>query len=127
MILKRIVGSLLAVAMTSAPLAAQQPTDADVWRTFARGLQRLTLVEVHMKDGRTIKGQILDSSDDTLRISPKTRVPVPLQQLSYDDIRSIEKRRPPKLNPGTKVLLGVAIGMGTYLLAVAIALSGGYD
>jgi len=127
MILKRIVGSLLALAITSAPLAAQQPADADVWRAFATGLPRLTFVEVHLNDGRTIKGQILDSSDDTLRISPRTRVPVPLQQVSYADIKSIEKRRPPKLNPGSKVLLGVAIGFGTYLLAVAIAFAGGYD
>jgi len=127
MIFKRIVGLLLALTIASASLAAQQPDDADVWRSFARGLQRNTFVEVHLKDGRTIKGHLLDSSDDTLRISPKTRVAVPLQQVSYGDIASIAKRKPPKMNPGSKVLLGVAIGLGTYLLVVAIALAGAYD
>lgn len=54
-------------------------------------------------------------------------MPAPLQQLSYGVIASIEKRKPPKMNPGSKVLLGVAIGFGTSLLAVAIAFAGGYD
>jgi translation initiation factor IF-1 len=125
MILKRIVGSLLALTITSASLAAQQPADADVWRTFARGLQPNAFVQVHLKDGRTIKGHVLGSSDDTLRISPKTRVAVPLQQLSFGDITSIEMRKAPKMNPGSKVLLGVGIGLGIYLLAGAILLAGG--
>jgi hypothetical protein len=127
-ILKRIVGSLLALTITSASLAAQRPTDADAWRTFALGLQPNAFVEVHLKDGRTIRGHVLDSSDDALRISPKTRVAVPLQQLSYGDIASIEMRKAPKMTPGSKVLLGVGIGLGIYLLAGAIFLAGqGFD
>jgi hypothetical protein len=121
MTLRSIVIHLLAVLLLAPSVRAQE--GPDVWHSFAEKLAPGSFVVVTLKDGTTVKGHLIQVADDSLRILPKTRLPVPTRHLGFSNIQSIDPRKE-GISPGAKVLLGVGIAGGAIALIAAAALSG---
>lgn len=126
MTLKQAVIPFLIVLLAASPVRAQQDVgNPDVWGRFAERLGPGALVTVHLKDGSHIKGHLIAVSSDALQVKPKTRIAVPMRAVPLDAIESIE-RKGEGMSPGSKVSLGVGIGLGTSLILIFLAyLSGG--
>ena len=120
--MRTIIALTLSVLM--APPAFAQQNDAEAWRTFAQQLPANAFVRIKLTDGTNLRAYVVQATDEGLRVNPKTRVAVPLRQLSYGDIVSIERQKVPKWNPASKVLLGVGIAVGVLYMIAFAALAG---
>jgi hypothetical protein len=125
---RRLVTTVLLVVLTAAvPVTAQQPiSETDAWRALAEALEPGAFVAVRTKDGKRVKGTLVQHVSDGIVLKPKTRIPVPARQLLFSDIDSIERQKQ-GMSPGMKVVLGVGIGAGAVLLAAAIAFATAFD
>jgi len=122
-----IVTYVLVVLLT-APFAMAEPRQEppEVWQAYAQKLEAGAFVEVHLKDGKKVKGSFIPSSTDIFRLLPKTRIAVPVRDFQFSDIASIERKKEGFWSPGMKVLTGAAIGIGAAVLTVvAIYAAGG--
>jgi hypothetical protein len=112
------IAAVTAVALLVATAAprAQETASPAVWREFAATLQPGAAVVVRTTAGQRVKASLLQVSDEAITIQPKTRVPVPPQQVRYADIESIELQR---ANGGAglarAVAIGAAVGAGAFL------------
>jgi hypothetical protein len=106
------------LTITAGPLGAQpRQVESDAWRTLAASLPAGAPVALRLKDGRRFTGTIVEVREEGLLFKPKTRVPVPAGDVAFAEIDSLELPKP-GMSPGTKVLVGVGIGVGTFLLVV---------
>jgi hypothetical protein len=125
---ERLTASVLMVLLAMPCVNAQtRPDDADAWRTYAAKLDPNAYVRVRLKDGKNLKGYVVEVAPDAIRVNPRTRVAVPLRTVRFDEIVAIDRRSEPKWNPGAKVLLGVGIGVATLMVVSLIALSAAWD
>jgi len=118
---------VLVVLLTS-PMAMAHPRQEppEVWQAFAQKLEAGAFVEVRLKDGKKVKGSFIPSAPDTFRLLPKTRIAVPIRNIPFSDIASIERKRDGFWTPGMKVLTGAAVGIGAAVITiVAIYAAGG--
>jgi hypothetical protein len=123
---RRLECAVLAVSI-AVPAAAQQPFRD--WEQVALALKPGTRVEVDLADGTHVQGTVLGQDQDrgALVVSPKTRIPVEPWRIGYAEIRSIEQKSPREgMRPGTKVLLGIGIGIGVTMLLAGIAYATAY-
>jgi len=118
----------LLVLLMAAPsaMAKQRLEPPDVWRAFAEKLEAGALVSVRLQSGAKVKGHLIQVAGDTLRVKPKTRIPVPIRDLPFADIESIQRQKE-GLSPGVKVLMGIGIGAGAILGGLLIFLAAVYD
>jgi hypothetical protein len=122
----RIVTVCVVAALLACPAAHAQDEDrADLWRSYAQRLPPHSLVVVQLKNGKSVRGHLVQVMDDRVVVLKKTRLPVPPTQFVLTDIESIE---PQKVgwSPGAKVLAGVGSAAGI-LLIITFALLAGYD
>ena len=117
------------LAVPTAPAAGAQapaPRDsADAWRALAERLQPGAPVDIHLKDGTRVQGQLVQVTADAVSVKPRTRIAVPIRDIPFSTIDQIEMRRP-GMSPGAKVLIGVGIAGGV-LLTMFVALLAHYD
>jgi hypothetical protein len=128
MTLKYAVIPVLIALLLASPVGAQQDAvnHQDVWGRFAERLGPGAFVTVHLKNGSHIKGHLIAVSADALQVKPKTRIAVPMRAVPLDAIESIEPKHE-GMSPGSKVALGVGVGLGTTLVLIFLAfLSSGY-
>jgi hypothetical protein len=118
----------LLVLLMAAPstMAKQRRESADVWRAFAEKLEAGAFVSVRLQNGAKVKGHLIQVAGDTLRVKPKTRIPVPIRDVPFADVESIQRQRE-GLSPGVKVLMGVGIGAAAILGGLLIFLATVYD
>jgi hypothetical protein len=125
--IKSIVIHLLVLLMAAPSTMAQQRREpADVWRAFAEKLEAGAFVSVRLQNGAKVKGHLIQVAGDTLRVKPKTRIPVPIRDVPFADIESIQRQRE-GLSPGVKVLMGVGIGAAAILGGLLIFVATVYD
>jgi len=125
--LKSIVIHLLVLLMAApSAMATQRRESPDVWRAFAEKLEAGAFVSVRLQNGAKVKGHLIQVAGDTLRVKPKTRIPVPIRDLPFAEIESIQRQRE-SLSPGVKVLMGVGIGAAAILGGLLIFLATVYD
>ena len=125
--LKSIVIHLLVLLMAApSAMATQRRESPDVWRAFAEKLEAGAFVSVRLQNGAKVKGHLIQVAGDTLRVKPKTRIPVPIRDVPFADIESIQRQRE-GLSPGVKVLMGVGIGAAAILGGLLIFLATVYD
>jgi len=125
--IKSIVIHLLVLLMAAPSAMAQQRHESpDVWRAFAERLEAGAYVAVRLHHGAKLKGHIIEVAGDTLRIQPKTRIPVPLRDVPFADIESIERQRE-TLSPGAKVLVGLGVGSAAILGTLFVIFATWYD
>jgi hypothetical protein len=107
--------------------AARGQSQTDLWHSFAERLPPGARVVVRLANGSTVQGQVVQIAPDTMTVLPKTRLPVPVRELAFADVQSIETRKE-GMSPGAKVLAGVGAAGGVVLLVLVAALaSGGWD
>jgi hypothetical protein len=120
-----VCGHLIAPSTTSAQQTA--PGEEELWRSFVSRLEAGALVSVRLKDGGASKGTVLAADADTFTFKPQTRIPVPARQIRFSEVASIERQHR-SMSPAKKVLLGLGVGAGVYMLvAVLVVASLGYD
>src|SRR5215510_12010698 len=101
---KKVLVGLLIVAL-AAPLAmASQREPAEVWRSFAEKLEVGAFVRVRLVNHQEVKGHVVMVDGNILRLKPKTRVPVPIRELQFVDIESIDRQNE-GWSPGKKILI----------------------
>jgi hypothetical protein len=126
MIAKQIVAAGLVVLLAAPSLAWAQGREPGVWRTYAETLDPNTFVKVSLSDGTRLKGHVMGVGDG-LRIKPRKRVAVPLREIPFSEIVTIDVQKEPRWNPAVKVLMGVGIGVGTFMFLTVLALASAYD
>jgi hypothetical protein len=118
--LKSLVVSALVVLIAVPGMHAQSRYEPpDVWRQFAERLPAGSYVSLTLKSGPTVRGHVIQVTSDLLRVRPKKRIEVPVQDFRYDEIASITRLKD-GMSPGSKVLIGVAIGAGAIFAAVLV-------
>ena len=115
------------VVLFTVPLAMAEPRQEppEVWQAYAQKLEAGAFVQVHLKDGKKVKGSFIPGSPDTFRLLPKTRIAVPIRDFQFDDIASIERRKEGFWSPGLKVLTGAAIGIGAAVITIVAIYAAG--
>lgn len=118
--MKSVMAVLLVVLLVEpAALARQRPEPPDTWRAYAERLEAGAFVRVRLKEGTSVKGHFIQVASDSLRVKPKTRMAVPIRNITFASIASVERQNEGR-SPGTNVLIGVGIGAAAI---VALALT----
>ena len=118
-LVRTALAALIAVPGAQAQSRFEPP---DVWRQFSDRLPAGSYVSVTLKSGATVKGHVIQATPDVLRVRPKKRITVPVQDFSYDEIATMARLKD-GMSPGTKVLIGVGIGAGALFAAVLVLVS----
>ncbi len=117
-----VVALTLAALLGSTVNAQQSGTESSAWRAVAAALAPGAFVEIRLKDGRRFRGTFVEQRSEAVLFKPKTRIPVPAAEIAFDDIDSLEPRKP-GMSPGMKVVIGVASGVGAFMLLALAALA----
>ena len=121
-----VIYVLIVLLTSSMAMAEPRQEPPEVWQAYAEKLEAGAFVQVHLKDGKKVKGSFIPSSTGAFRLLPKTRIAVPIRDFQYSDIQLIERKKEGFWSPGMKVLTGAAIGVGAAVLTVvAIYAAGG--
>ena len=99
---------------------AQTGSDADTWRSFVQNVPVGTELDVRLRSGQRFRATVVRATPDTVMVLPKTRVPVPVQPVAYDDIASLERHEPRGMSGGKAAAIGVASGVGGFFGAMLI-------
>ena len=113
----RVITALTLIAITAAGSSAQTP--ADTWRQFAERLEVGTELNVRLTNGQRVRATLIGVRDDAVMLQPRTRVPVAVQAVSYNDILRME-RRGKGIGAGKAVAIGAAAGVGAFFGIMAI-------
>ena len=120
--LRRVLAIVLTVAI-AAPIAASGQGQGDTWRGFAEKMDVGTEINVRLRNGQRFRATLVAAQDEALLLQPKTRVPVPVQPVPYDDILSIERRSERGISAGKAAAIGVASGVAGFLGVLLILVS----
>ena len=114
---------ILLCALVSHPAVAQTPAGGDVWRAFAERIDPGSRIKVRMRDGQRVTATFIQAGADALLVQPRTRVPVPVQRVPYDEIASMERDEGRGIGAGKAVALGVASGVAAFLGTLMIMIA----
>src|SRR5688500_13585366 len=117
---------VLLFMLTWHPAQAQTPAPGEVWRTFAERVEVGSRIRLRMRDGQRVTATLVQAGPDGLLLQPRTRTPVPVQRVAYDDILSIERDDARGIGAGKAVAIGVASGVGAFL-GVLLILMASFD
>ena len=117
--MKRLLVSVLVVALVLPGGASAQVPD-NVWRNVATKIDVGTEINVRLRNGQRFRATLVEARDESLLLQPRTRVPVPVQEVSYIDILSMERRTKGGIGPGKAAAIGVASGVGGFFAILAI-------
>lgn len=98
----------LALALVSLPAAAQPVDDSAAWRTLASHLDAGTAVDMRLRDGTHFKATFIEAQPDTVVVQRRTRLPVPVEAVSYDLIASMSRVDHSGMSAGK--VTGIALG-----------------
>jgi hypothetical protein len=107
----------LIVFLAAHSVAAQ--TSSDIWRSFAEQVDVGTELNVRLNDGRRFRAMLVGVRDNAMLVQPKTRIPVPIQAVPYEDVIQIERTRS-GIGAGKAAAIGVAAGVGAFFGIVAL-------
>ena len=119
----RIVAVGLVLALVTCSVAHGQDRDrTDLWRSYADRLPPHALVVVQMKNGKSVRGHLVQVTDDRVVLLRKTRLPVPPSEFAIADVESIEPQKD-GWSPGAKVLASIGAAGGVMMIVVFAALA----
>lgn len=113
-----IMTSVALIVLVAVHGAAAQ-TSSDIWRSFAERVDVGTEVNVRLNDGRRFRATLVAARSDAMLVQPKTRIPVPIQAVPYEQIVRMERTKP-GIGAGKAVAIGVATGVGAFFGILAI-------
>ena len=117
--------ALLVVCALLMPTSALARTvgDADTWRAFVEQVPVGTELNVRLRNGQRFRATIVRTTPEAVMVLPKTRVPVPVQPVAYEQIASLERREHGGIGAGKAAAIGVASGVGGFFAALLIVLA----
>jgi hypothetical protein len=113
-----VATTVMLVVLVAAQSAIAQ-TAPDVWRSFAERLDVGTELTVRLNDGRSFRATLVGVRTDAMLLQPKTRIPVAIQSVPYEEIVRLERAKP-AAGAGKAVAIGVATGVGTFFGILAL-------
>ena len=117
--MERLLVLMLVLTLALPGGAAAQVPD-NVWRTVATRIDVGTEINVRLRSGQRFRATLVQARDESLLLQPRTRVPVPVQEVSYSDILTLERRTKGGIGAGKAAAIGVAAGVGGFLAILAI-------
>ena len=96
-------------------------TSSEIWRSFAERVEVGTELTVRLNDGRRFRATFVGTQDTAMLVQPRTRIPVPIQAVPYDEVTRIERTKP-GVTAGKAVAIGVATGVGAFFGILALML-----
>ena len=114
----RVLPATFLITIISLQSIAAQTT-TEVWRSFAERIAVGTELNVRLNNGQRFRATLVGAQHDVVLLQPKTRIPVPVQAVSYDSILRIEPRKAGQ-GVGKAVAIGVATGVGTFFGVMAL-------
>ena len=116
------------VARSSALVAAEaqaSQVDAapDVWRQYAQKLPVGSVLRIRTASGERFTATLLVVGDESITVSPRTRVPEPTREIRFDAIRRLDVTTQQGTNLARAIAIGAAVGAGVFfgLLTIAVA------
>jgi len=116
----RVVTTTAVIVLLAAHSAIAQ-TPSEIWRSFAEKVEVGTELTVRMNDGRRFRATFVGTHDTAMLVQPRTRIPVPIQAVPYDEVTRIERTRP-GVTAGKAIAIGVATGVGAFFGILALML-----
>jgi hypothetical protein len=121
--LKSLLVCVLVVLIAAPGMHAQSRFEPpDVWRQFAERLPAGSYISLTLKNGSIVRGHVIQATPDVLRVRPKKRIEVAVRDFRYDEIASVTRLKE-GMSPGSKVLIGVAVGAGAIFAALLVLLA----
>ena len=118
---RTMIATALALLL-AAPLHAQD--QAAVWRDFAMKIDVGSELTVRLRNGQKFRATLIGVRDDTVLVQPRTRVPVEVQPVPFQEIQSLERRREGGgIGPAKAAAIGVASGVAGFLATLLIVMA----
>jgi hypothetical protein len=117
----RLVTTTAVIVLLAAHSAIAQ-TPSEIWRSFAEKVEVGTELTVRMNDGRRFRATFVGTQDTAMLVQPRTRIPVPIQAVPYNEVTRIERTRP-GVTAGKAIAIGVATGVGAFFGILALMLA----
>ena len=89
--MKGIAILVMLATLASSSASAQATLQPDVWRVFAQQIDVGSRVKVSRDDGQRVTATLIQAGPEALLVQPRTRMPVPVQRVTYEEIVSIER------------------------------------
>jgi hypothetical protein len=121
----RSLTTMILIVFAAAQTVAAQ-TSPDIWRNFAEHVEIGTELNVRLNDGQRLRATLVGVRPDAVLIQPKTRVPVPIQAVPYEEIARLERTRH-GIGAGKAAAIGVATGVGAFFATLAVLLAAAGD
>lgn len=115
-----VTTTTLIAFMATSSVAAQ--TSSEIWKHFAEQLEAGTELTIRLNDGRQFRATLVGTRDTAMLVQPKTRVPVPIQDVPYEEVIRIERTKQ-GIGAGKAVAIGVATGVGAFFGILALLMS----
>ena len=96
------------MSLVSAPAFAQSLDAAAAWRALAEKLEGGVVIDVRLRDRQHFKATFIDAHPDAMVLQRKTRVPVAVEQITYESIASLSRVQPSNISAGK--IAGIALG-----------------
>jgi hypothetical protein len=123
-ITRLVTTTVLIGVLATQSIAAQ--TSSEIWRSFAERVEAGTELNVRLKDGQRLRATLVGVRDDAMLLQPRTRVPVPIQAVPYEDVVRLE-RTSKGIGAGKAIAIGVVTGVGAFFATLAILLGAASD
>jgi hypothetical protein len=117
----RLVTTTAVIVLLAAHSAIAQ-TPSEIWRSFAEKVEVGTELTVRLNDGRRFRATFVGTQDTAMLVQPRTRIPVPIQAVPYNEVTRIERTRP-GVTAGKAIAIGVATGVGAFFGILALMLA----
>jgi hypothetical protein len=114
---------ILITAIGTHGAAAQVPPQSDIWRAFAQKIEAGARVRVRLHDGQRVTATLIRADAEELLLQPRTRIPVPVQRVAYDQVALLERDEARGIGAGKAVALGIASGVGAFLGTLLIVIA----
>jgi hypothetical protein len=98
----------LMLSITAMPALAQAVDDAEAWRLLAAKLDAGSAIDVRLRDGAHFKATFIDAKPDAILVQRKTRLPVPVEAITYESIASISRSNHSGMSAAK--VTGIALG-----------------
>jgi hypothetical protein len=120
--LRPTIAFIVAVALLAPHgSAADQQPPPEIWRQFAEQVDLGSELRVRLRDGQRFRATLVAIQDTGLLLLPKTRIPVDVQPVPYDAIRSLEReRKGGGMSAGKAAAIGVGSGIGAFFAIMLI-------
>lgn len=102
------------------PASASMTTEA--WRSFLVKLPAGARVKVTLKAGRRLRATLMQVTDTAMIVSPRTRVPEPVQTIALADLAAVDlETDTPSI--AKAVGIGIASGVGAFFTMLIILIA----